>query len=273
MTAEAREAVDSNSVTIGGLNIGALSRASWADLIATECKRQRRRLGSEPPAFFTSANGNVVSLYARSAPFRMILDSADGIDADGMPLVLASQLSAQNSIPERCCTTDFVHDMADVAVREDLSFYLLGGTTDTSRRAAEALTERHKGLKIAGSKSGYFAADEEESIVREINDAAPDILWVGLGVPKEHEFVARNRKHLGRVGTIKTCGGLFDYLSSNSKRAPRWMQDYCLEWLYRFVNEPRRLGRRYLLTNLHSLILLLTRTRRQKLMQKKGSGD
>ena len=95
-------------------------------------------------------------------------------------------------------------------------------------------------------------------MIAEINDSAPDILWVGMGVPREIAFSVQNRGKLTNVGIIKTSGGLFDFLSGNSSRAPSWMQSSGLEWLYRLSLEPRRLIRRYARTNLHAAYLLLS---------------
>jgi N-acetylglucosaminyldiphosphoundecaprenol N-acetyl-beta-D-mannosaminyltransferase len=103
----------------------------------------------------------------------------------------------------------------------------------------------------------YMSADEEGAVVDEINAAAPDILWIGMGVPREISFSTRHRDKLTNVGLIKTSGGLFDFLSSKNSRAPAWMQTTGLEWLYRLSLEPKRLFRRYASTNLHAAYLLL----------------
>ena len=116
-------------------------------------------------------------------------------------------------------------------------------------------------LDIVGYNSGYLRRDgDEDRIIETINEARPDILWLGLGVPREQEFAMRNRDRLRGVGLIKTSGGLFDFLSGKNSRAPAWMQQVGLEWAYRIYLEPRRLAGRYLMTNPHALFLLLTRT-------------
>src|SRR5690606_24880736 len=97
--------------------------------------------------------------------------------------------------------------------------------------------------------NGYFKRDDEDAVVAEINAARPDIMWLGLGVPLEQQFVARNLDRLTGVGLVKTSGGLFDFISGKNKRAPGWMQACGLEWLYRMWLEPRRLAMRYLTTN------------------------
>ncbi len=241
-------------VIVGGLSIAVGTRRDLAEALVVAARA--RRSAALVPAYSTSANGNVLSLAARSVAFRSMLDAADVIDTDGQPIVAASRLLTRSPIPERCATTDFFHDVAEAAARHGASIYLLGGTAAVNEKAAAEALRRHPGLRIAGRRDGYFALEQEAQIVEEIRRAAPDILWVGLGVPREHQFVARNRERLRGIGAIKTCGGLFDFVSGNASRAPRWMQEWSLEWAYRLVREPRRLFRRYATTNVHTLYLL-----------------
>ena len=125
--------------------------------------------------------------------------------------------------------------------------------------ATQKTQERYPDLKIAGRRNGYFSKDEEAEIVAEINDLKPDILWVSMGVPREQRFIREHIDSLKNVGVIKTSGGLFDFLSERNSRAPNWMQSAGLEWAYRAMQEPKRLGPRYLLTNPQALKLLFTR--------------
>lgn len=246
-------------VVVGGLEVGASTRAALAETLC-EAALLRRDSG-RAPIYSTSANGNVLSLCARSPALRSMVEAADIIDADGQPLVVASRLMTQTPIPERCATTDFFHDVAAVASRRDLTIYLLGATEEVSAAAAARAVALHKGLRIAGRRNGYFGLEEEGAVVEAINRARPDVLWVGLGVPREQQFVLRNRERLTGVGVVKTCGGLFDFLSGRASRAPQWMQDWSLEWAYRLAREPRRLLWRYATTNVHTLALLARHTR------------
>jgi exopolysaccharide biosynthesis WecB/TagA/CpsF family protein len=220
-----------------------------------------RRGTGGAPLFLTSANGNVVSRYARDQEFRRQVDSADAIDADGQPLVVASRWMTRTPIPERAATTDLFHDVGARGAKHGLRIYLLGGTEEVNITASVVALQRHPGLVLAGRRDGYFSREEEDAVVARINAARPDILWVGLGVPFEHAFVMRNRHRLTGVGIIKTCGGLFDFIAGRHQRAPQWMQDHSLEWAYRVWREPQRLFWRYATTNVHALMLLALRTR------------
>jgi len=201
------------------------------------------------PFYSTSANGQVIALAGHDAAFRNLLLSADEIHADGMPMVFLSRLFSRSALRERVATTDFVHDVAKRAEAAGVSFYFLGGAPEVNERAVAAMQAAYPRLVFAGAHHGYFPAETEAEIVAQIAAVKPDILWIGFGVPLEQHFVARNRERLRGVGVIKTSGGLFDFLSGKNSRAPQWMQQMGLEWLYRTILEPRRLLVRYLKTN------------------------
>lgn len=213
------------------------------------------------PYYSTSANGQVIALAAKDEEFKSLVMSADEIHADGMPMVLLSRLLTRNPIRERVATTDLVHAVAAEAELAGLSFYFLGGTPEVSQRAVECMRQKYPKLIFAGASDGYFSAEQEASIAEDIARLKPDFLWIGLGVPLEQQFVARHIETLRGVGVIKTSGGLFDFLAGKNRRAPRWMQNVGLEWVYRTILEPRRLAFRYLSTNPVALQQLLTNSR------------
>jgi N-acetylglucosaminyldiphosphoundecaprenol N-acetyl-beta-D-mannosaminyltransferase len=245
--------------TIGGLPIAVMSRVQSAQLMTNLAAA--RRHSDQPALVFTSANGQVLSLCAQDADVRDLFMDADVIHADGMPLVFASRWLCRRPLPERVATTDLFHDVARLAEMRGTTFYMLGATDATIELAVRRASSLYPRLRICGHHSGYFTREQEPEIVAKINAARPDILWVGMGVPRELWFAARNRHRLNRVGIIKTSGGLFDFLSGKNRRAPDWMQAAGLEWAYRTFLEPQRLAGRYLMTNPHAAFLLLTRTR------------
>ena len=247
--------------TIGGLPIAVIDRARSAAMMVDTALS--RRDTAQPPLVFTSANGQVLSMCARDARIRDLFLDADLIHADGMPLVFVSRFFSKTPLPERVATTDLFHDTALVAQERGASIYLLGATKAVADQAVRRTRELYPALKIAGYNSGYLRRDGDEArIIADINQAKPDILWLGLGAPAEQSFAARNRDRLRGVGLIKTSGGLFDFVSGKNSRAPAWMQRLGLEWVYRIYLEPRRLAGRYLMTNPHAIFLLLTRTGR-----------
>lgn len=243
------------TVRLGGLQIAQVSMDAAADGFVAQALAARG--GNRRPYYSTSANGQVIAMCRSDDRFRALMHEADEIYADGMPMVLISRMRSATPLSERVATTDLVHAVARRAESKGLSFYFLGGTEEVNRRAVEAMRAAYPGLSFAGRRNGYFTPEEEEKVVAEISDARPDILWVGLGFPMEQAFVKRNLGRLTGVGVIKTSGGLFDFLSGKNPRAPLWMQKAGLEWLHRMCLEPRRLARRYLVTNPVAIYALL----------------
>ena len=249
-----REFCAQRQLVIGGISITSLSQVEWAELMIRDCRGNVNR--SARPKFMTSANGFVLSLYGRDPDFKKLLDEADAIDADGMPLVMASRMFARAPLPGRVATTDFFHVAAEFAEDAGVSFYFLGSTETDNRLAVERVRSTYPRLQIAGRHHGYFTDLEEAAVVAQIAAAKPDVLWVGMGVPREHQFIVRNRTKLIGVTWIKSCGGLFKFLSGNERRAPRWMQESGLEWMFRLAREPRRLFMRYCRSNGHAAYLM-----------------
>lgn len=248
-------------VKIGGIRIVAADRCHAARIMVDAWHLNSASGYQSPPKLSFSANGQVLALYGRDPSYRALIDQADVVDADGMPLVLMSRLLLKNPLPERIATTDFVHDLSRLAATEGMSFYLLGGREEVNKQACEFLKRRYPLLKVVGRHHGYFDEGQEASVIDAIQAAKPDVLWVGLGTPRQEQFCIRHRAKLKGVTWIKTCGGLFDFISGSASRAPVWMQRAGLEWVYRMMREPGRLGWRYLTTNPYALWRMLLYTR------------
>lgn len=202
-----------------------------------------------------------MSLLETDAAFRKAMRSADVVHADGGFLVTASRFLGRSPIKERSATTDLMHDFAARAAAENLSFYLLGGTAAINEGCAKVLLEQYPGLRIVGRRDGYFSTTEESGIVEEISRLKPDVLWVALGKPKEQLFAVRHAAKV-RSGWVVTCGGCFNFVVGDYRRAPVWMQKANLEWVHRAISRPRQLMWRYLTTTPHALWIVLTKTRR-----------
>jgi len=244
---------------LGGLpiaNIGMEESAHQFVRIALEARGKNAL-----PFYSTSANGQVIAMASKDAEFKKLLLSADQIHADGMPMVLLSRHVAKHPLSERIATTDLVQAVAKEAQEAGVTFYFLGAQEEVNELAVKRMQELYPKLVFSGRRNGYFSAAEEQQVIEDIVRSKPDILWVGLGVPAEQKFVVRNLQKLRGVGVIKTSGGLFDFLSGKNSRAPDWMQNFGLEWLYRTILEPRRLTRRYLVTNPVALREILRNSR------------
>jgi N-acetylglucosaminyldiphosphoundecaprenol N-acetyl-beta-D-mannosaminyltransferase len=243
---------------VGGLRIAALDRAETARV--TIRAAMMRRNSNKPCLLFSTANGQGISICAVRPEVRALFDQLDLVSADGMSLVFASRLLSRVRLPERVATTDAFHDAAMLAEKDGATFYMLGARQDVLDRAVARAKRLYPGLKIVGARNGYFSEGDEADVIDGINAAAPDVLWVGLGVPRQQAFLSRNRERLTKVGVAKTCGGLFDFLSGDASRAPGWVQSAGLEWVYRMLRDPLRLAPRYLITNPHAAFVMLTRS-------------
>ena len=251
-------------VMVGGIKTVCLSRAGLARAMLHDCLTARADEQRHPKLVF-ACNGHVIATAARDEAFRAVFKQADIVHADGQAAVFASRLT-DSPIPERSATTDFIHDASRVAAQHGLRFFLLGTTDETNAEAARRLREIYPGLQIVGRRHGYFSRDEEKDICEEINLTQPDVIWVGLSVPLEYEFSVRNKARL-RAGWLVTCGGCYNFVTGAYKRAPRWMQQSGLEWLFRLWLEPKRLFWRYAVTNPLAIFLLLTRTSSEQAAQ------
>ena len=252
-------------ITLGGLRIAVLDLEQTADLMVN-LVFPRRQLAR--PLYLTSANGEVLARCSTEPMTDRLFRSADLINADGQPLVTVSRLKSNLPLPERVATTDLFHVVASKAQAAGLTFYMFGADEAENAAAVANVQRTYPRLRIIGHSHGYLRGDALRAKVEEINELAPDYLWVALGVPYEQAFVTEFASQLTKVGIIKTAGGLFNFLSGSRQRAPRWMQDWGLEWAWRIWLEPRRLFWRYLTTNPRALYLLLNRTRGSKVDQR-----
>jgi N-acetylglucosaminyldiphosphoundecaprenol N-acetyl-beta-D-mannosaminyltransferase len=188
-------------------------------------------------------NAHVLNLTYRHPEFLDALRQADLLYADGASLVLASRLLG-GRLPEKLTTTDIWPRLCQTAVARGYRFFLLGGDPGLAVRAAAQARRRYPGLHLVGTHHGYFDL-RDASPVAKINAARPDILWVGMGDPRQVLWTAAWRQHL-EASLVLTCGGMFKIVSGELARlAPKWRQQG-FEWVYRLWQEPGT-WRRYLL--------------------------
>jgi exopolysaccharide biosynthesis WecB/TagA/CpsF family protein len=246
-------------IRLGGLPVVVVNRQDSATVMIDEALKRRHLW--RYPAFLTSTNGEVTYRCAVNELERSLFLQADAIHADGMPHVFVSRIRCEVPLPERVATTDLFYDVVREAEARGATIFMLGANEASNGLAAQLVKDKFPRIRLVGRRHGYFTSEDEEIVVcGQIAALAPDILWVSMGVPREQEFIVRHRHRLTSVGIIKTSGGLFDFLSGSKRRAPAWMQNAGLEWLWRAWLEPQRLGWRYLKTNPYALYLLLTKS-------------
>ena len=181
--------------------------------------------------------------------------SSDMISPDGQSIVWASRF-LKKPLPERVTGIDLMQKLLELAARKGYKVFLLGAREEVICELKEKLKQKLPNLNLVGCRNGYFSKDEEEGIIREIDQKKPDILFVGISSPKKEYWMSKYQSVL-KVPFRMGVGGGFDVLVGKIKRAPGWMQKLGLEWFYRFLQEPTRMWKRYLVTNTLFLFYLL----------------
>ena len=178
---------------------------------------------------------------------------------DGKPLVFVCHRKGHPEA-ERVAGPDLMPALLRLSEKKGYRHFFYGSTQETILQLEENLHERYPKLEIAGMYSPPFrplSREEDAAIVDQINETAPDFIWVGLGAPKQEDWMY---DHRGRIkGVMLGVGAAFDFSAGTAKRAPRWMQECYMEWLYRLMQDPKRLFHRYFTTNVRFVFLNLFR--------------
>ena len=180
------------------------------------------------------------------------VNQSDLINIDGQGVVLGAR-ALGIEVPERVAGIDLFYQLLAMSEAEGYPVYLLGAIEDVLNKTVAVIHKTYPKITIAGSHHGYF--DDDKSIVSQVRDSGAKILFVAMSSPKKENFVNKWKNELG-VNFVMGVGGTFDVVAGKVKRAPNWMQEYGLEWLYRVIQEPRRMFKRYLVTNFKFAVLL-----------------
>jgi N-acetylglucosaminyldiphosphoundecaprenol N-acetyl-beta-D-mannosaminyltransferase len=177
--------------------------------------------------------------------FGEIVRPVDIIFPDGWPPVALSHLFGEQPLPERVATPDLATNLLALSVEKGWGVYMLGAKEESLVGAVAAVREAHPGVRVVGSRNGYFGEEDEAEIVADINASGAEILLIAITSPKKEEFVERHRGELN-LRFVLGVGGYFDVLSGVASRAPLWVQKIGMEWSWRILQEPKRMGPRYL---------------------------
>jgi N-acetylglucosaminyldiphosphoundecaprenol N-acetyl-beta-D-mannosaminyltransferase len=227
-------------IKIFNIKVHPLHRSDFISLIKSNIENGNRMVQF-------GVNSATVNEATRDEKFRNVINNADLINIDGMSVVWALR-SLGYKVPERVATPDLADDVLAMAEKEKFSIFLLGAREEILLLCQKKLKEIFPEMSIAGYQNGYYQTEEENKIIDMINTAKPDILLIGMSSPKKELFFEQY-KHTLSAKYILGVGGYFDILSGHTKRAPKWMQNIGLEWVFRLVQEPRRMWRRYLIGN------------------------
>ena len=190
-------------------------------------------------AYVVTPNSEIVYEAMADESLRDLLNAADLVLPDGAGVVLGSKI-LKTPLKEKVAGVDFADRLLGHLAETGGSVYLLGGKPGIAELAGQKMREKHPDLTICGMADGYFR--DEGPVVEAIQQAAPDVLFVCLGAPKQERFMARHQKELA-VGLMAGLGGSLDSFAGTVKRAPKWMIRLNLEWFYRLLKEPWRFKR------------------------------
>jgi len=219
-----------------------------ANLSMTEAiQRIEHAASSDKPCSVFFVNPDCLNKMATDRDYFHILQQADYVLPDGIGLTIAGRL-LQTPLKENINGTDMLPFLCKMAASSGYSLFLLGGRPGVAAQTARRLTERYQ-VSIAGTAHGYFDhVNESHRVIDQINRSGADIMLAGMGAPAQEKWITRYRHRLApRV--LMGVGGLFDFYSGSIKRAPVWMRETGLEWVYRIFQEPGRMWRRYVIGN------------------------
>lgn len=179
---------------------------------------------------------------------RKSVNESDIINADGQAVVWASKV-LNKPLKERVAGIDLMTSLVDISEANKYKIFFFGAKEEVVKTVVDTYSDKYSSAIIAGFRNGYFNKDEEQNIAKEIANSGANILFVAISSPTKENFLHQNKDLLSKVNFIMGVGGSFDVVSGLVKRAPKWMQNYGLEWFYRFLQEPRRMWKRYLIGN------------------------
>lgn len=247
-----------NKVELFGITFNNFDFADLADYL-------EKAVAAREPTYLLTCNVDHIMSLQQDALFRRIYEEAHAVVADGMPIVWTSRLVG-TPLKQRVAGSDLLTELGLWLEMKRIKLFFLGAAEGVADEARRRLLEQFPALSIVGCYSppyGFEEMEEEnEKIVAMIREAEPDILLVGVGAPKQEKWIYRHYRQY-RVPVSIGVGATFDFLAGRVKRAPAWMQRSGLEWVWRLMQEPGRLWRRYLLKDMKFLRLMLAEWRKK----------
>jgi len=192
---------------------------------------------------------------SRDIELQRIINQCALVNVDGMPVVWASRLLGKG-LKERVAGIDLYEALMSRSAELGWRVFLLGAKEEVVSAVKVIYERKYPGLIVAGYRNGYWEAEEELCVVKQVKAAQPDLLFVAISSPKKEQFLGRYQAEM-KVPFAMGVGGTFDVAAGNVKRAPVWMQKSGLEWFYRFLQEPRRMFKRYFIDDIAFLWLLI----------------
>jgi N-acetylglucosaminyldiphosphoundecaprenol N-acetyl-beta-D-mannosaminyltransferase len=236
--------------------------------MAATLARCEEIIAAGAPEQHVVVNASKLGLMRRDPRLREIVRGCALVNADGQSVVWASRLLG-DPLPERVAGIDLMLRLIGLAEERGYRVFVLGAREHVLREALARLQERHPRLQVAGVRNGYFAPAETTEVCTEIRESKADILFVAMTSPGKEYWLAEHRHELG-VPLSMGVGGAIDVVAGYTARAPFWAQKAGLEWLFRLLQEPRRLLRRYAVTNTEFVALVAVELVRRRILRRPG---
>lgn len=231
---------DNRRITILNTNIDVLTMDQTVNLVEKYVKVSE-------PLHLIGVNADKINVLNKDKKMREIVNSCGVINADGASVVLASKY-LKKPLPERVAGIDLMQNLIALSCKKGYTVYLLGAKASVVNKTAEVLENKFSDLIILGKHDGYFKKTEWPEISKQLKKLQPDFVFVGITSPTK-EYLVEYLQSQGNKSVFMGVGGSFDVISGNIPRAPRWMQQVNLEWLFRVMQEPKRLFKRYFIGN------------------------
>lgn len=235
-----QQAPSFRSTKILDVRVDVLTRRDFRELLIYYLRNRKR-------GWFSYINVHTINVAQKLPWFKEFNEQALLSYCDGEGVRFGARL-LREYIPERITLSEFIYELAEIAVRENFSLYFLGATQETIRTAVRKMNTLYPQLNICGCRHGFFKNDETDSIVADINSKAPDVLILGMGVPQQELWVKKNFYRLN-ITIAWMGGGVFDLVGETKRKCSLWVSRIGMEWFYRLIQEPRRLWKRYLIGN------------------------
>ena len=200
-------------------------------------------------------NAGKVNLMQENEELTRIINECPLINADGQSIVWGSKILG-NSLPERVAGIDLFTELVKISAQNGYRPYFFGAKEEVVTEVVRRFKQQYPRLEVAGYRNGYFTDEESKSIAEDIRESGADILFVAFSSPKK-EFWIKEHMKIMKVPFAMGVGGSFDVIAGKTTRAPKWMQKCGLEWFHRFVQEPRRMFKRYIIGNIKFLKLVI----------------
>lgn len=207
------------------------------------------------PLHLMGVNADKINELNSNPLMKEIVNKCGIINADGASVVLASKL-LKKKLPERVAGVDLMIELVKLCCEKNYSIYLLGAKQSVVEQTRDVLMDKYSNLNIKGIHNGYFKEEQWDNISKELKKLKPDIVFVGITSPTK-EYLIEYLQNDGNKSVFMGVGGSFDVISGNIPRAPKWMQKCNLEWLFRVIQEPKRLFKRYFVGNLKFIKLVI----------------